>query len=200
MGATYVETRDVRLSELTRYPGNARRGAVDKIRESLRRNGQYRALVVREVDDALVILAGNHTYDAIRAEEYTAARCEIIQCGDDDARRINLADNRMAELGTWDEQALAELLAYLDGDYVGTGYSEADAEMFTALSSSSPPSLENLAGTYGDPDLDDLWPVLRFKVPPNVRDDFYDLTKDCSDPNDDTIRFIHLLQTVRAMR
>lgn len=124
----YVETRDVPIKALTRFPGNARRGDVDRIRESIRRNGQYRSLVVRDTGDELVILAGNHTHDAIKAEGHDTARCEIITCDDAAARRINLADNKLAELGVYDHDALAELLSYLDGDYVGTGYSDADVE------------------------------------------------------------------------
>lgn len=128
MSVTYVETRDIPIAELTRFPGNAKRGDVGKIRESIRRNGQYRALVVRQCDDGLVILAGNHTHDAIAAEGHATARCEIVTCDDTTARRINLADNRTAELGEMDNDALAELLSYLDGDYEGSGYDEAFVE------------------------------------------------------------------------
>lgn len=125
MSVTYLETRDVPITELTRFPGNAKRGDVGAIRESIRRNGQYRALVVRRCADGLVILAGNHTHDAIKAEGHKTVRCEIVECDDDTARRVNLADNRLAEIGEMDTDALAELLSYLDGDYEGTGYDEA---------------------------------------------------------------------------
>lgn len=128
MAATYVETRDVPLGKLTRFPGNARRGDVERIRESIRRHGQYRALVVRATGDELVILAGNHTRDALASEGHEHARCEVVTCDDDEARRINLADNRLAEIGTYDEDALAELLSYLDGDYDGTGYTAEDVD------------------------------------------------------------------------
>lgn len=124
---TYLGTREISFDQLERFEGNARRGDVDAIRGSLRRHGQYRSLVVRAVgDDRFVILAGNHTHDALKAEGYTTARCEVIECDDDQARRINLADNRLAELGTYDQEALAELLTFLDGDLDGTGYSAED--------------------------------------------------------------------------
>ncbi|MCX5066642.1 pyridoxal-phosphate dependent enzyme [Micromonospora lupini] len=124
----YVETRDVPIRELTRFPGNARRGNVDRIRESIRRTGQYRSIVVRDTGEQLVILAGNHTHDAIKAEGHTTARSEIITCDDVEARRINLADNKLAELGDYDLDALAELLSYLEGDYAGTGYTDEDIQ------------------------------------------------------------------------
>ncbi|MBC9731157.1 hypothetical protein [Streptomyces sp. TRM68367] len=153
-GVTHLGTETLPLHELTPYPGNARRGDVPTILESLCRNGQYRSLVVRdEGDGRLVVLAGNHTLQALAAhgpgpcgltvkvgeEERPcavchgepwepSARCELITCDDDTARRIVLVDNRSHEEGTYDEQALVELLAGLDEDLTGTGYSDADLE------------------------------------------------------------------------
>ena len=132
MAAKWLETRDVRLSELTRYPGNARRGNVEEIRKSIRRHGQYRSLVVRSHDGKYVILAGNHTRDALEAEGFDTARCELIECDDAEARRITLADNKIGELPDpdtgerYDGDALAELLSSLDGDFDGTGWTEED--------------------------------------------------------------------------
>ena len=126
MPVTFAGTRDIALSDLTRLPGNARRGNVGEIRKSIRRHGQYRAIVVRDCAEGLIILAGNHTRDAIEAEGHDAARCEVITCTDDEARRIALADNRLAEMGGYDDAALAELLSGLDGDYEGTGWAEED--------------------------------------------------------------------------
>jgi len=129
MPAVYVETREVPLDELAPFPGNAKRGDVEGIRKSLRRNGQYRSLVVRQVENGpLVVLAGNHTMRALSAEGAGTARCEIVECDDAEARRINLADNRLADIGTYDNDALTELLSYLDGDYEGSGYTEADID------------------------------------------------------------------------
>lgn len=105
MPVTYRETRDVPTSALTRYPGNARRGNVEEIRASIRRHGQYRSLVVRDTGEEYVILAGNHTFDAVQAEGHTSVRIELITCDDDEAARINLADNRLAELGDYDDRS-----------------------------------------------------------------------------------------------
>lgn len=140
--ATYLRTADLPLDELTPYPGNAKRGDVDQIRASLRRNGQYRSLVVREIPHGpLIVLAGNHTMQALAAEGQQTARCEVITCDDATARRINLADNRTAELGTYDADALAELLASLDGDYEGTGYTDDDIAALLATGDNGTPAL-----------------------------------------------------------
>jgi site-specific DNA-methyltransferase (adenine-specific) len=130
--AKWVATREIPIGELERFPGNARRGNVGEIRKSIRRHGQYRALVVRSHDGHLTILAGNHTFDAMTAEGWDTGRAELIECSDDEARRINAADNRLGELPSpetgerYDSDALAELLAGLDGDYEGTGWTEDD--------------------------------------------------------------------------
>ena len=128
MPAQWVETRSIPLADLTRYPGNARRGDVEQIRASIRAQGQYRSLVVRETGDTLTVLAGNHTRDALQAEGYAEARCEVIACTDDEARRIVLADNRIAERGGWDDEALTALLLEVQGDLDGTGYAEDDLD------------------------------------------------------------------------
>ena len=194
-GSTWVETRDIPIEALTRYPGNARRGNVSLIQESIRTLGQYRALVVREVEDGdLVILAGNHTRDALLAEGREVARCEVIRCDELTARKINLADNRISDLGTYDDQDISELLASLDNDYEGTGWSEADADLYLA----APPSLEELEDKYGEHVEGDLWPVLKFRVPPSAKQDFYDLTRD-AEQDDDNVRFLYLLDCVRRM-
>jgi site-specific DNA-methyltransferase (adenine-specific) len=128
MAVTVQGTRDIPIAAPTRYPGNPRRGNVEQIRASVRRLGQYRPIVVRDTGDALVILAGNHTTAALEAEGHEAVRAEVIRCDDDEARRINLADNRLAELGGYDDDDLAALLASLDGDFDGTGWAQDDLD------------------------------------------------------------------------
>lgn len=157
--AVYRRTVVIPLAELTPFPGNAKRGDTDVILTSLRRNAQYRSLIVREVPHGpLVVLAGNHTMAALEVhgpgncgqtvktggtrrpcgvcgndpEWEPSARCEVITCDDSTARRINLVDNRAADLGTYDNAALAELLTDLGDDLGGTGYTDQDVERITS--------------------------------------------------------------------
>jgi hypothetical protein len=122
--------RDIDINQLTFFPGNARRGQLDQIRQSVRRLGQYRSVVVRVVNEppAFVVLAGNHTVQAMRAEGHQTAHCGLIRCTDDEARRVNLGDNKLSDIATDDLDSLAELLSYLDGDYDGTGWSVYDVD------------------------------------------------------------------------
>jgi ParB/Sulfiredoxin domain len=136
--ATWIETRDLPLAELRRYPGNARRGDTAEIRKSVRRHGQYRPIVVRQHDHRFTILAGNHTADAMELEGHTSARCEIIRCTDDEAQRINLADNKIAALGTDDPEALLALVGSLEEDLTGTGYDLDDVDDLVAATGRVP--------------------------------------------------------------
>lgn len=132
MTVIHVAVCDLDLGELENFPGNPRRGSVQEIRKSLRRLGQYRSLVVRQDGGTRVILAGNHTSMAMLAEGWETARCELIECSDDEARRINAADNRIGELPDpetgerYDRDALADQLASFGGDLEGTGWTDAD--------------------------------------------------------------------------
>lgn len=126
MPVEILGARDVPVASLAYLPGNPRRGNVSEIRKSVRRLGQYRAVVVRDTGDGLVILAGNHTVKALAAEGHETVRCEVIRCTDDEARRVALSDNRLSDIASDDPASLADLLAGLDGDYDGTGWAEED--------------------------------------------------------------------------
>lgn len=157
---TTVGTEPVSLEDLEPFPGNARRGNVDLILDSLRANGQYKPLTVRRHGETMTILAGNHTFLALlRHEEDDRAACadwelsndrpcqlciavdkddpaalaHLIECDDATARRINVVDNRAADVGDYDQQALDAILATFDGDLVGTGYAVSEAELFAAV-------------------------------------------------------------------
>lgn len=156
---TTVGTEPVSLEDLEPFPGNARRGNVDLILDSLRANGQYKPLTVRRKGETLTILAGNHTYLALLRHEEDdrdacadwelsndrpcqlciavdrddpAALAHLIECDDATARRINVVDNRAADVGDYDQQALDAILATFDGDLVGTGFTPSEAELFAA--------------------------------------------------------------------
>ena len=120
--------RDIPVAELTYFPGNARRGNLAEIRKSVKRLGQYRSVVVRHAPDGLVILAGNHTVRAMTAEGHQTAYCDVIRCTDDEAIRVNVADNRLSDIAGADPDELVQLLSYLDDDYTGTGWTATEVE------------------------------------------------------------------------
>lgn len=238
--ATYQRTATVPLDELNEFPGNAKQGDVASILQSLRRNGQYRGLVVREIPGgALVVLAGNHTMQALRehgagdcGQHITtpdgtapcgvcandpswplAARCEIVVCDDATARRVNLVDNRTAELGSYDYEALAGLLADLD-DLTGTGYSDQDVEDITALvalpqdevkGQSAPAPAASAADSNHGEDADEDAPPDTFLPVINMRVSHatFDRWREALDPHpgkDDAAKLLGLLAEVETAR
>lgn len=123
-----MSTKQVPLEELSPYPDNARNGDTDAIAESLDAHDQYRAIVVWASDgngrEPMQVLAGNHTYFAAGERGRKRMLCHLIECDADEARRINIADNRLPELGGYDTAQLAENLQALEGDFTGTGYDQ----------------------------------------------------------------------------
>ncbi len=123
MASLLSNLKRVRVSALDTYPGNARRGDVETIARSLEKNGQFQPLIVQKSTNHILI--GNHTYRAMRRLRWAEADVAFVDVDDDQARKIVLAANRIADLGTYDLDALAELLTQVD-DLDGTGYTTDD--------------------------------------------------------------------------
>lgn len=129
-----LDAVDYHPGELVRYHKNARRGDVDAIARSLETNGQYRRIVVNlgtYTGRPLEVLAGNHTLDAARQLGWSSIAAEVVDVDDKQAARIVAADNRTADLGDYDNDALIELLREA-GDLDGTGYEDADLDALLA--------------------------------------------------------------------
>lgn len=140
-GIGELQTRS--LTELNTYHNNPKHGDIEAIATSLTINGMYRPVVVNKgtyTNRPMEILAGNHTIKALRLlaernpdnKQWQQADVYLIDVDDDRATRIVLADNRTADLGTYDNDTLLELLGSLDDDLglEGTGY---DDEYVNAL-------------------------------------------------------------------
>lgn len=116
------------LDELNTFHRNPRRGDIATIRDSLRTNGLYRALVVNRgthTGRPNEILAGNHTYAAMLAEQWSACAVTWVDVDDATANRIVVVDNRASDKATNDADVLAGLLVDI-GDLAGTGYTADD--------------------------------------------------------------------------
>ena len=153
------------LDELQTYHANPRIGNVGAIKDSLRTNGQFRPILVNKgtlTGRENEILAGNHTFlaprelhrDNPRDPEWESLECYVVDVDTDQATRIVLADNRTAELGTFDDLALLEELGKLDS-ISGTGYDPADLMALEDILQGAPSldELEREAG--GEPQEDD---------------------------------------------
>src|SRR5687767_8593568 len=91
-----AETATVPLSALRFYGRNPRRGNLEAIKESLRRNRQYRPLIVDR--RSMQVLVGNHTLRAMRELGWREAFVCFIDVDEEQAKRIVVADNRTSDL------------------------------------------------------------------------------------------------------
>lgn len=145
------------------HPRNVRQGDVGAIATSLEINGQYRPIVVHKTTSN--ILAGNHTYKAALSLGWTQIAITYVDCTDDEALKILLADNKANDLASYDDSALADLLKDLVGGpgLDGTLYELSDLDDLIALL--EPPNLDDLISDIGEhDDNDDFTGVIKVRV------------------------------------
>ena len=133
------------IDTLELLPGNPRVGDVDAVAASLNRFGQRKPIVA---NTAGVVIAGNHTLQAARQLGWT--HIAVVRVDDDDAtaKAFALADNRTAELGSYDDAALEAMVRDVlefDAELLAdTGGSGEDLEAVLAgLEPPLPPPLED---------------------------------------------------------
>lgn len=141
MAATFVEQREIPVNELKPHPDNPNRGSVEDLAVSLEQFGQFRSIVAQPDG---TILAGHHLVQAAKKLGLPTMRVDVVECDDSTARKIMLADNRLADLGLGPSlDLLLKNLEELDGDILGTGF---DDDYITMLEEavSGPPSIDDL--------------------------------------------------------
>lgn len=119
----------VKIEDLHQYPGNAKRGDVPAIQESLEENEQFAPVVIQK--STMYIISGNHTVQAAQAAGWDEIDAVIVDVDDRRALKINLAANRTADRGSYDADARALLLDALEGDYTGSGYTPKEIEQWS---------------------------------------------------------------------
>lgn len=131
-----LQVTQVPLTELHFWPGNARRGIVPQIVESMKANGVFNPLVVQKSTNR--VIAGNHRMKALTAlheedPEKWAGTAPVIYVDVNDSRanRMNIADNKTSDDADWDKRALADQLAALAAEedgLDGTGFDPWEVE------------------------------------------------------------------------
>lgn len=182
--ANIGEHQTVPLLSLNHYSKNPRRGDVQAIKGSIVANGIFRPVIVNKgtyTEKPNEILAGNHTVKAIRelAEEnpddrrWQQVEVWMVDVDAERAARIVLADNRTADLGSYDNEELLGLLDMMDGDLDGTGYDADDLELIEQSLADLEASEDELSN---DSSGDDYEPV----AINHLADSFSHAANDCS--------------------
>jgi len=125
-----ISYEKLQVSGLETFDGNPRKGSVEQIAKSLVRHGQYRPIVVNRgsiTGRPFEVLAGNHTLMAARSLDWSVIDAAVVDVDESTAKSIVASDNRLADLGGYDDAALFALLDSLD-DLSGTGYGISDLE------------------------------------------------------------------------
>lgn len=178
------DTRTLPTTQINLFHKNPRRGDVEAIAGSLQAHGQFRPIVVNEgthTGRPMETLAGNHTLKAIRllAERnpddprWQQVECYVVDVDEDRASRIVLADNRTADLGSYDNDILIDVLNSVEHDLDGTGYDYDDLSALLDMAA-GPDSLDDLAEQYGELEDDDFWITVRLRIPPVLNEQWKD--------------------------
>lgn len=153
---------DTNVDQLRAHPKNPNQGDVGAIVESIHENGFYGVIVAQRSTG--MILAGEHRWRAAREAGLFRVPVMWLDCDDEDALRVLLADNRTSELGVRDPAALHELLRSLidtPSGLDGTGYDadfldelthDLERDMADALSGLTDPAPDEAAGDAPDED------------------------------------------------
>lgn len=101
------------IDQLKHLDGNPRRGDVDAIAKSYDKFGQRKPIVATK--DGTVI-SGNHQLES--AKNLGWSHIAVVFTDDDEltAKAFAIADNRTSELGTIDQDFLADMLSSLESD------------------------------------------------------------------------------------
>jgi len=119
----------VNLDNLKPDPANARKHDdrnIEEISRSLAEFGQHAPLVVQRSTNR--ILVGNGRYEAMRQLGWDMALVLYVDDDNVTAVRRSLADNRIAELAEWDDEALQGLLQGLGEEVEIPGWNDEEIE------------------------------------------------------------------------
>lgn len=101
------------IEKLKHLDGNPRKGNVEAVKKSYKKFGQRKPIVATKDGE---VISGNHQLAAAR--ELGWNKIAVVFTDDDEltAKAFALADNRTADLGTYDDDLLADMLGAVSSD------------------------------------------------------------------------------------
>lgn len=107
----------VDINRLSSLENNARRGNVNAIKASYAKFGQLKPIVaVKDNNGSLTVIAGNHQLEAAKQLGWDSIAVSVVDLDHDDALAFALADNRISDLGTTDNDMLYDMLSSVLSD------------------------------------------------------------------------------------
>jgi ParB-like chromosome segregation protein Spo0J len=128
--APALQALAVPIESVELHPRNPRIGDVEAVARSLHRFGQQKPIVIQA--STMFCVAGNHLLRAANSLGWTEIAANVEVMDDATATAYMLADNRTADLGSYDDDLLAAILAeQAAGDNLAaTGYDPDDVAEF----------------------------------------------------------------------
>jgi len=101
------------IEKLKHLDGNPRKGNVEAVKKSYKKFGQRKPIVATKDGE---VISGNHQLAA--AKELGWNKIAVVFTDDDEltAKAFALADNRTSDLGTYDDDLLADMLGAVSSD------------------------------------------------------------------------------------
>ena len=103
-----LESLAIDIDKLSFLEGNPRKGDIEAVAKSYKQFGQRKPIVATK---DYVVIAGNHQLAAARQLGWDEIAVVITDDDELTAKAFALADNRTAELGSYDDDLLADLLS-----------------------------------------------------------------------------------------
>tara|TARA_R100000742_G_C4268482_1_gene86860 strand:- start:91 stop:1308 length:1218 start_codon:yes stop_codon:yes gene_type:complete len=142
------------IEKLKHLDGNPRKGNVEAVKKSYEKFGQRKPIVATKDGE---VISGNHQLAAAR--ELGWNKIAVVFTNDDEltAKAFALADNRTADLGTYDDDLLADMLGAVASDLEmleATSFTEDDLFQligFNEIEEKELPKLPTMSKTkFGD--------------------------------------------------
>lgn len=182
MDSLLTEITRVSIDLIEPHPDNPRIGDIEAIKKSLKKNKQFQPILVQQ--DTGFIVAGNHTYKAAVELGWTEIDVVYIDVDDIKAKAIMLAANKTADLGSYDERLLTQLISDITFEeealLEGTGFSSDEIDDLLTASMVDIPLEEPGEGV-------DMAAAILDRIMPIDDDEDYD---DIEDNSDDPIESI----------
>lgn len=185
---------NVALDRLTPHPANPNEGDQGLLSELLKANGFGGAVLAQESTG--IIIDGETRWRTAEAEGMTGLPVIWMDVPDDERDRLLASWNESGRRGANDMVKLVALLTGLAQTPRGLEGAAFDgSDLDDAVKALNPPDRHG----GGSPDSNGDWPVLAFKVPPAVRDRFYQVTEPSDDQTDEG-RFYWLVEQLDGQR
>lgn len=185
-------------------PNNPRRGNIEAVARSLEQFGQRKPLIVRKKDK--VVLSGNHTLAAATSLGWKEIAVVWVDDDEPTGKAWALADNHTSDLGTYDDENLAAMIAAVaaadEALLAATSYDEADLEALREAIANSADNENYLPTDDADEDDGSLYsrklgtPVYSIVGKEPAISDLFDTTK--HDELVESIRQVEMPDEMRA--